>query len=229
MKEKPYVLVKCAMSLDGYIDDEYDERLILSNNEDFDRLDEERAKCDAIMVGAETIRKDNPRLSIKSDERRKYREKNNQLPDLIKVTLTKTGYLKKESNFFTCGNNEKIVYCSKDVVEKVNNELSNVATIVDSEYNVIKFDFILDDLGKRGIKKLMVEGGGKVITDIIGNGLADEIQISVAPFFVGNNSAIRMLNEYNDKNTCKNRMILDMVEKIGDMALLTYKSRKEKN
>jgi 5-amino-6-(5-phosphoribosylamino)uracil reductase len=47
----PYVIVSVAMSIDGYIDDSDDARLMLSNQEDFDRVDELRSGVDAILVG----------------------------------------------------------------------------------------------------------------------------------------------------------------------------------
>jgi 5-amino-6-(5-phosphoribosylamino)uracil reductase len=65
--ERPYVLLSCAASIDGYIDDTTDQRLLLSNDEDFDRVDEVRASCDAILVGANTIRRDNPRLLVRDN------------------------------------------------------------------------------------------------------------------------------------------------------------------
>jgi hypothetical protein len=52
----PYVLLSCAVSVDGYIDDGSDARLLLSNDEDFDRVDEVRSGVDAVLVGAGTIR-----------------------------------------------------------------------------------------------------------------------------------------------------------------------------
>ncbi|WP_198932387.1 dihydrofolate reductase family protein, partial [Pseudonocardia sp. Ae717_Ps2] len=61
---RPYVLLSVAMSIDGYIDDASDERLLLSNSADFDRVDEVRAQSDAIMIGAGTLRADNPRLLV---------------------------------------------------------------------------------------------------------------------------------------------------------------------
>jgi 5-amino-6-(5-phosphoribosylamino)uracil reductase len=58
-----------AVSVDGYIDDTIPERLYLSNEADFDRVEVVRTECDAILIGAETLRRDNPRLIIKSPER----------------------------------------------------------------------------------------------------------------------------------------------------------------
>ena len=66
MSERPYTLLSCGMSLDGYLDSATDERLLLSNDADFDRVDEVRAGCDAILVGAATVRKDNPRLLVRA-------------------------------------------------------------------------------------------------------------------------------------------------------------------
>ncbi|MFB8016906.1 RibD family protein, partial [Streptomyces rochei] len=73
MTARPYVLLSAATSVDGYLDDTSPERLLLSNAEDFDRVDEVRASCDAILIGATTMRKDNPRLLVNSEERRAKR------------------------------------------------------------------------------------------------------------------------------------------------------------
>ena len=73
MTDRPYVLLSCAVTMDGYIDDTTDERLLLSNDADFDRVDAVRATCDAILIGANTIRRDNPRLVVRSQARRAER------------------------------------------------------------------------------------------------------------------------------------------------------------
>ena len=58
MPPRPYVLLSCATSADGYLDDARPQRLILSGPADLDRVDEVRAGCDAILVGAGTVRQD---------------------------------------------------------------------------------------------------------------------------------------------------------------------------
>ena len=63
---RPYVLLSVAQSLDGYIDDPSPDRLVLSSPEDLDRVDEVRAGCDAIMVGAVTLRRDRPGACLRS-------------------------------------------------------------------------------------------------------------------------------------------------------------------
>ena len=72
--ERPYVLLSCAMSVDGCLDSAGPGRLVLSGAADLDRVDGERARAsDAIMVGAATIRRDDPRLLIRSRARRAAR------------------------------------------------------------------------------------------------------------------------------------------------------------
>ena len=62
----PYVLLSCAVSADGYLDDAAPARLVLSSAADADRVDGVRAGVDAILVGAGTVRRDNPRLLVRA-------------------------------------------------------------------------------------------------------------------------------------------------------------------
>ena len=70
---RPYVILSCAMSMDGYLDSAAPHKLAMSNPADFDRVDQLRADSDAIMVGASTVRRDDPRLLVRSDERQLVR------------------------------------------------------------------------------------------------------------------------------------------------------------
>src|SRR5215469_2110283 len=91
MAQRPYVLLSVATSIDGHIDDTSPDRLLLSNAEDFDRVDQVRAESDAILIGATTIRRDNPRLIVNSEARREARAQNGLPPYPVKVTVTGSG------------------------------------------------------------------------------------------------------------------------------------------
>ena len=73
MTGRPYVVLSCAMSLDGCLDGTGEDRLVLSGEADLDRVDAERAAADAILVGAGTIRRDDPRLLVRSARRQAER------------------------------------------------------------------------------------------------------------------------------------------------------------
>src|SRR4051812_49984088 len=112
MPDRPYTLLSCSVSIDGYISNAAS-RLLLSNDADFDRVDAVRASCDAIMVGASTVRIDNPRLLVRSAARRDERTARGLPPSPMKITVTERADLDADSNFFTAGDSEKLVYTSK--------------------------------------------------------------------------------------------------------------------
>jgi 5-amino-6-(5-phosphoribosylamino)uracil reductase len=110
MPECPHVLLSAATSVDGCLDDATDTRLILSNDADLDRVDEVRAGSDAIMVGAGTIRRDNPALLVCSQARRKRRVARGLPASPARVTLTATGEIDPGARFFTAGDGGRLVY-----------------------------------------------------------------------------------------------------------------------
>jgi riboflavin biosynthesis pyrimidine reductase len=113
----PYVLLSAAVSLDGYLDDTGPERLLLSGPADFDRVDAVRASVDAILVGAGTIRADNPRLLVNSPERRAARVAAGKPEYPLKVTVSGSGDLDPTAKFWHTGG-EKIVYTTDKGAER---------------------------------------------------------------------------------------------------------------
>ncbi|WP_245972943.1 RibD family protein [Actinoplanes lutulentus] len=265
MVERPYILLSCGMSIDGYLDDASAERLMLSNDADFDRVDEVRAGCDAILVGASTIRQDNPRLLVRSAERRAARVARGEHPNPVKVTVTSTCHLDPQASFFTAGDAEKLVYCATPAVNEARTLLNATApasradvvsgearaagaaaaagatatatatvgvdatagaggsliTVVDGG-DPVDVRRVADDLGERGIRRLMVEGGGRMHTQFLTAGLADELQLVIAPFFVGDARAPRFVHDGAFPWGPANRAGLAEVRQIGDVVLLRY-------
>jgi riboflavin biosynthesis pyrimidine reductase/pyrimidine deaminase RibD-like protein len=160
---RPYVVLSCATSADGYLDDASPERLILSGPEDLDRVDELRASCDAILVGANTIRKDKPRLLIRDPRRVALREARGLPPHPLRVTITTSGNLELPRPF--------VVYAGAG----------------------LSLGEILEDLiSERGVVRLLVEGGASVLGQFIAQDLANELHHAVAPFFVADPRAPRL-------------------------------------
>ncbi|TCO59211.1 dihydrofolate reductase family protein [Actinocrispum wychmicini] len=190
---RPYTILSVAMSVDGYIDDATDERLILSNDADWDRVDELRAGSDAILVGANTIRADNPRLKVRSERRRAEREARGLPANPLRVTVTGSGDIDPAANFFA--DDHHVVY-----------QGASLSTVV-------------SELFGRGVRRLMVEGGSAVHTAFLTQGLADELLLAVAPIFVGDRKAPRFVN---DGTFPVGRMVLGDVSRVGDVTVLQY-------
>ncbi|MBC6460459.1 dihydrofolate reductase family protein [Actinomadura sp. HBU206391] len=209
------------MSVDGYIDDASPQRLRLSNTADFDRVDSVRASCDAILVGAGTVRTDDPRLLVRSPERRARRVARGVPAEPAKVTLTSSGDLDPDAQFFTTGQAPKLVYAASPAVRELTGRLKGRAEVVDAGDPLI-LAVALADLRQRGIRRLMVEGGGSVHTEFLTLGLADELQLVVAPFFVGDPYAPRFVQPGVFPQSPKRQMRLAETTRIGDVVLLRY-------
>lgn len=221
MPDRPYTRLSCGVSIDGYLDNGTPERLMLSNEADLDRVDAVRADNDAILVGAATVRNDNPRLLVRAPSRRAERTASGLPPTPIKVTITRGGQLDPCADFFATGDTEKLVYCPSDIVAEARGRLGAVATVVDGGRRV-DMCRLSEDLHERGLRRLMVEGGGQVLTQFLTAGLADEIQLVVAPFFVGDSRATRFVSEGRFPWNPDRRASLAEVRRIGDVVLLRY-------
>lgn len=221
MTTRPYVLLSVATSVDGYIDDATDTRLRLSNDADFDRIDEVRSGCDAILVGANTIRRDDPRLLVRSVERRQQRQRRNLPSHPVKVTLTTSGDIDPSAQFFTAGDGEKLVYVPFSTATAVRRRLGAVATVVEGA-DPLDLRAVLADLADRGIGRLLVEGGGSVHTQFLTTGVVDEIHLVIAPFFIGDPGAPRFVTGGVFPQKPTSRMVLTETRQIGDVVLLRY-------
>jgi 5-amino-6-(5-phosphoribosylamino)uracil reductase len=219
--ERPYTLLSAGISIDGYLDSAAEKRLLLSNEADLDRVDAERASCDAILVGAATVRNDNPRLLVRSQARQDARLARGLGPSPIKVTVTARAQLDPCVNFFATGDTEKLVYCASATVAQARDRLGQVATVVDGGQPV-DMRWMSEDLYARGVQRLMVEGGGIVHTQFLTADLADELHLVVAPLFVGDSRARRFVDDGRFPWNPDRRATLAGVRQIGDVVLLRY-------
>jgi 5-amino-6-(5-phosphoribosylamino)uracil reductase len=219
--ERPYTVLSCGMSIDGYLDDAGDDRLLLSNEDDFDRVDSVRAEADAILVGAVTVRRDNPRLLVRSPQRQEARVARGLRPSPIKVTVTSEAKLDPCAAFFTAGDVDKLVYCPSESVAVAYAHLGHVATIVDGG-QPLDLCQVVEDLHERGVRRLMVEGGGIMLTQFLTADLADELHLVVAPLFVGDSRARRFVGDGEFPWNPDRRATLAEVRQIGDVVLLRY-------
>ena len=221
MPERPYTILSCGVSIDGYLDAATPERLVLSNDADLRRVDEVRADVDAILVGAATVRHDNPRLLVRAADLRERRRRRGLDESPVKVTITRSACLDPGNNFFTTGRSEKLVYCASSTVPGARARLDRVATVVDGGDPVDVRDVVLD-FGSRGVRHLMVEGGGRIHTQFLTADLADDLHLVVAPFFVGDPRAHRFVGAGAFPWHPGNRAHLAETRQMGDVVLLRY-------
>lgn len=205
------VIVSTAVSADGYLDDRSPDRLILSTPEDWAEVHRLRAACDAILVGAETIRRDNPSLLVGDEVLRRERIDRGLSPDPVKVTLTASCRLSPEANFFTRGDQEKIVFTTCPDP----GPLRQVATVIPAAE--ITAALIVTELEKRGLRSLLVEGGAATLRMFFAENLVDTFRLAVNPAVkVGDPRAPRLEIGSNYLQTPHS------TESLGEMRVTTY-------
>jgi 5-amino-6-(5-phosphoribosylamino)uracil reductase len=227
---RPFVLLSAAMSVDGCLDDESAQRLLLSGAADLDEVDEIRAQCDAIMVGAGTIRADNPVLQVRSAERRRRRAARGLPENPARVIVTASGNLRPGARVFTTGPGERMVYVPVAGRARAGRLLGTVATVISAGpagaagagAGKLDLGLVLADLSTRGVGRLLVEGGGQVLREFLAAGLADELRLAIAPFFVGRQAAPRLAAEGDLGHGPARPMELAGVSRAGEVAVLRY-------
>ncbi|MEV0558172.1 dihydrofolate reductase family protein [Streptomyces sp. NPDC050597] len=218
----PYVLLSAAVSLDGCLDDTGPGRLLLSGPADFDRVDEVRAESDAILVGAGTLRADNPRLLVNSAERRAARVAAGRPEYPLKVAVSGSGDLDPDVNFWSTGG-EKIVYTTEGGAARAAEALRGLGVDVVPVGPDVDWRAVLTHLHDvRGVRRLMVEGGGRVHTQLLRQGLADELQLALAPLVVGEPDAPRLFGPGDYPGGPRNRLRLVETRPVGDVVLMRY-------
>ena len=198
------VCVSAAVSLDGYIDDRSSQRLVLSSSEDFADMRLARDASDAILVGAETVRRDNPSLRCGSAAR---------------VTVTASGDFDPSLQFFD-GSARTIVLTARDRVEKLRTRFGHHAEVI----GIDSFEpaSLIAALADCGVRSLFVEGGTRILTAFLSSGTFDRLRLAVAPFFVGDGAAPRLVNAAAFLNDARHRLALQSVRALGDTAVLEY-------
>lgn len=241
------------MSVDGCLDAPGPRRLVLSGPEDLERVDSERAAADAIMVGAGTIRRDDPRLLVRSPRRQQDRAARGMPAHPARVTVTASGELSARARFFAPAAGHappaqaapgrfpvrelagsaaremqapghgppRYVYCPPRAAARLRASVGGLADVLEMP-EPLRLEDVLADLAARGVRRLMVEGGARLGSRLLMAGLADELHVSVAPFFIGNPAAPRFAGPGRYPHGPADPMTLVEVRRLDDVVLLRY-------
>jgi len=183
-KSKPFVILSAATSIDGKIATNTGDSN-LSSKEDKVRLHKLRSKVDAILVGKNTISRDNPLLTV-----RYTRGKNP-----IRIILDSKGTISEKSKILQTSNEiPTIIAVSKKISKSNFDKLRKFPVeVISVGKNSVNIKLLLKKLSDRKIKTILVEGGGTINWEFIKHNLFDELIITVSPFLIGGIDAISFL------------------------------------
>jgi diaminohydroxyphosphoribosylaminopyrimidine deaminase/5-amino-6-(5-phosphoribosylamino)uracil reductase len=184
---RPLVLAKWAMTLDGKLASSTGESRWISSDASRKLAHHWRGRCGGLLVGIGTALSDNPSLSCLAEG----------LPSPVKIVLDAECRLKPDARVFEphrdSGEPPRVlVYAAETApagrVEALQARGAEVVR-VGSSRGLVSISATLDDLGRRGINHLMVEGGSEVLGAFFDSGFIDQILVFVAPKLVGGRSA----------------------------------------
>jgi 2,5-diamino-6-(ribosylamino)-4(3H)-pyrimidinone 5'-phosphate reductase len=170
---RPHVTVNCAASIDGKIATRARLQVRLSSDEDMARVAALREASDAVLVGVGTVLADDPSLKRKAGGG----------GGLLRVVVDSKGRTPPGA---------KVVDGSAPTV--VATAEGATATFAHAETlrvgkERVDLPALLERLHERGVRKLLVEGGGEVIQSFLAAGLVDDLYLFVADLVIGGRSA----------------------------------------
>ncbi|MGL5766888.1 MAG: bifunctional diaminohydroxyphosphoribosylaminopyrimidine deaminase/5-amino-6-(5-phosphoribosylamino)uracil reductase RibD [Sarcina sp.] len=177
--EKPFILYKSAMSIDGKIATKYGESKWISSEQSRVRVQKLRNFFMAIMVGVETVINDNPKLTCRLEGGR----------NPIRIIVDSKLRIPKDANVINDEFKESTIIATTDICDKTYKKVlieKGVKIIeIKNKKGRVDLDRLVIELRKLGIDGILLEGGSTLAYSAINEGIVDKIQFYIAPKIIG--------------------------------------------
>ena len=213
VRRRPHVRLKLAASLDGFVAPRSGERHWLTGYESRAYVRDLRAGCDAVLVGAGTVRIDDPELTVRPPyaRRKAYRRAIacETAPVLAarKIFAPVAGY---DPTLVLAPGGARAAFASLEAV-------AEVVYVGDENARTLDLRLALESLYRLGIASVLCEGGPTLAARLLDEGLVDRFDWLVAPLVLGGPQAVRMLAG----SAGGTELTFDRVERLGADVLLS--------
>lgn len=214
---RPFVYVNMAMTADGKITSSAREYPTFTAPHDRKTMDRLRAEADAILIGAGTLRADDPPLHVRDPEMQAYRRSLGKPEGLLNVLVTASASVDPDSRFFrgaTSGG--RIVATVEEASPERIARLVAHAEVWQIGSGRVDLPRLLERLHERGVKRLLVEGGGDLNWGFVRDDLVDELYVTVAPALLGGRGAPTLLEGEGFPMAGRRALRLVSVERVDD-------------
>lgn len=221
---RPFVHVKLAATLDGRIAAAGGDSRWVTGEAARLRAHQLRAEAGAVLVGASTVRADDPTLTARGLPE--------EPPAITRAVLDPRVTVSPESNLArTAAETPVVVFAdgaNLDGREKALEARGVEVVAAPVAGGRLDLGFVLDELGRRGVGGLLVEGGGETATGFVERGLADKLTLMYAPKLIGS-EGVPMIGALRATKMAEAlRFEVSGVETVGeDVAVTLYPARKE--
>lgn len=184
--ERPFVCMNMAMTADGKVTSAARERQHFTSQIDRKTMDRLRAEVDAVLLGAGTLRIDDPHLHVRDAEMKEYRRSLGKPEGLLFVLVTASALVDPDSRFFRDPlASGRIVATVEDASPDRLAALGARAEIWKIGRGRVDLVELLRKLKERGVERLLLEGGGELNWGFVRDDLVDELYVTIAPCLLG--------------------------------------------
>ncbi|MGQ9525933.1 MAG: dihydrofolate reductase family protein [Armatimonadota bacterium] len=219
---RPYTYLNMAITLDGKAAVGNHGYLLTGSGADRRAMDELRAVADAVMVGAGTIRSDDPPLRVRSEDLRRRRIEAGLPESPLAVVVTRSCEVSPTAKAFTASAGA-VVTCTAAPVER-REALAKVAKVVICGEESVNLHTAFSALRRElGVRRLLVEGGPSLVSSLLHEMLVDELFVMLAPLIKGGRDTVTLVEGEAFGNECMPRLSLVSVREVEGELFLRYR------
>tara|TARA_B100001750_G_scaffold24444_1_gene16270 strand:+ start:191 stop:844 length:654 start_codon:yes stop_codon:yes gene_type:complete len=213
---RPHIIFSAAITLDGKLATRTGDSK-LSSRADKNRVHKLRSKVDAILIGKNTAKLDDPLLSVYGVKKK----------NPIRVILDSNATIKNNSRILRTSSKIPTIIAVGQISNKKNLrrlEKFPVQIIICGKQR-INVKKLISLLGKQGIKKILVEGGGEANWSFVKENLVDEAIITITPYLVGGITATTLVDGDGFSSIMESiKLKLKNITKIKNEVILHYEN-----
>lgn len=215
-KQLPYVTLKVAQTLDGRIADLSGDSKWITSLNSRRYVHDLRSQYDAVLVGTKTVKIDDPNLTVRFIEGRN--PKRVVVDSSLKLNLKLKLFVNNIDGNLLLLTSRKSAD-KKRKLEKLKALGVEVLFVKENKDGTLNLKHALEELGKNKISSVLVEGGRKIYTSFIKEGLFDDMVVFISPKIIGEGlPAVDKLGIHSIRKSMKLRV--RTVEKLGEDVLI---------
>lgn len=226
-RTRPLVSVNMAVSADGKITTHRRERFALGSAEDRLLMDVLRARSDAVIIGATSLRLDGWAIRVRDPKIRRRRLSKGLSPHPLNVVLSTALDVPTRRQFFTHQQTERLVVTTRAATESRLRRVRRHAEVVVVPTRRVRARAVLDLLAARGAKHVLLEGGGTLNYTFFAENLVDEVYITITPRILGGATAPTAVDGPGFLQATQKRLDLVSSRRRGDEVFLKYRVRSQ--
>ena len=225
MLDRPFIGTNMAITVDGKITSAYREHPRFTSPRDRQTMDMLRADVDAVLVGAGTLRADDPPMHVRNPEAQHLREASGRRGPMLNIVVSQSLNLAKEARFFNNPHTRPLVVTSE--AADPSDLRSCGVEVWQLGQTTVDWPLLCHRLFHAlGVRRMLVEGGGEIAWHFLKHDLLDEINVTIAPVLLGGAQAPTLVDGAGLKMAQQRRLQLVSSEVIDDEIYCRYKVRR---